>query len=141
KCLEKEPAKRYRSAEALAWDLGHYLAKEPIEARPVGKLERAVKWARRRPAAAASLFTSAVATLALVGLGVGLWYNKQLQTSYKTEEKLRQVADSTRALAETARSRARRFQYAANMNQAHRAWQEGEISRTLEILEEHRPKQ
>src|SRR5262249_46260951 len=34
-----------------------------------------------------------------------------------------------------------RFQYAANMNQAHRAWQEGEISRTLEILEEHRPKQ
>jgi WD40 repeat protein/predicted Ser/Thr protein kinase len=50
KCLEKEPDRRYRSAEALADDLGHWLQGEPIAARRTGLVERAMKWARRNPA-------------------------------------------------------------------------------------------
>jgi serine/threonine protein kinase len=55
KCLRKEPARRYRSAAALADDLTRWQRGEPIHARPVGRLERLTKWARRRPAVASLL--------------------------------------------------------------------------------------
>jgi hypothetical protein len=65
KCVSKEPARRYGSAEELANDLRRFQAGEPIRARPVGAVERTWKWARRRPALAALL---GVVLLALVGL-------------------------------------------------------------------------
>jgi serine/threonine protein kinase len=47
-CLEKEPARRYPSALALAEDLWCFQQGKPIRARPVSRLERMRKWARRR---------------------------------------------------------------------------------------------
>ena len=54
KCLEKDPARRYASALELAADLRRFRAGEPIWARPVGMVGRALKWARRRPLTAGS---------------------------------------------------------------------------------------
>jgi len=53
KCLEKDPERRYSSARELADDLGRWLRKEPILARPTSLWDHAVKWVKRKPAIAA----------------------------------------------------------------------------------------
>jgi hypothetical protein len=67
RCLEKEPSRRYPSAEALADELGRWLRNEPIQSRRDGLLRRAWRTARRRPRAVAGL-----ALLALVLIAVAV---------------------------------------------------------------------
>ncbi len=54
KCLEFEPIRRYATAAALGEDLRRFLAGEPILARPVSRASQLLRWARRRPALAAT---------------------------------------------------------------------------------------
>ena len=73
KCLEKEPARRYESAELLADDLSRYLQGEPILARPLSGPERTWRWCRRNPAVASLIASTIMALLlALIGTTVGL---------------------------------------------------------------------
>src|SRR5262249_11983424 len=71
KCLQKKPGRRYATAAALAQDLRHWLAGEPIVARPVGRFERVGRWCRRNPAMAAAggLATVLLVTTTLVSVG------------------------------------------------------------------------
>jgi WD40 repeat protein len=71
KCLEKEPPRRYASADALADDLGRFLRGEVIAARPVGPLVRAWRWARRNRAVAALLALVVVSIVAGTVVSVG----------------------------------------------------------------------
>ncbi len=66
KCLEKAPAARYPTAEALADDLRRFTAGEPIQAHPASAWTHARKWAARRPAVASALIVGGVAVTLLV---------------------------------------------------------------------------
>jgi tetratricopeptide (TPR) repeat protein len=71
KCLEKDPKRRYISADALADDLRRFLEGRPVRARPAGAAERLAKWVRRRPALASLCLVILLAGVAFLALGVG----------------------------------------------------------------------
>jgi eukaryotic-like serine/threonine-protein kinase len=67
KCLQKEPHRRYRTAQELADELSRFLRVEPIQARPVGPLGRFWRGCRRNPKLAVL-----AATVVLLGLTMAL---------------------------------------------------------------------
>ena len=83
KCLAKEPADRYPTAEALAEDLRRFLADRPIKARRTPWYERTWRWARRNPAVAGLLASVLLllVTVAVVSSVSSLWLKKALGES------------------------------------------------------------
>jgi WD40 repeat protein len=153
KCLDKDPQRRYASAEELARDLERWLAGETIQARPSTRWERAVKWARRRPAASALIAVSAASLAALLALAGFLWRNAELRAeavqdlaAARDEQKRAAVqaarhselARQKREEAQAAQALARRTVYAADMQLAHAAWQTDNVPRLVSLLDRHR---
>jgi serine/threonine protein kinase/Flp pilus assembly protein TadD len=70
KCLEKDPKRRYETAEALAQDLERWVRHEPVRARPANVFTRTRKWIQRNP-------STGVAVLSLIALvvviGATMW--------------------------------------------------------------------
>jgi serine/threonine protein kinase len=87
KCLAKEAAERYPTAEALAEDLRRFLADRPVRARRAGVVERLGRWARRNPVVAGLvacvalllLTVAAVATFAAVRMDAALGLTRQAE--------------------------------------------------------------
>ncbi|MCA9242529.1 MAG: protein kinase [Phycisphaerales bacterium] len=63
RALDKAPARRFDSAEAMARDLRRFAEDLPIESRRIGPVERAVRWVRRNPALSSAI---AAATLVVI---------------------------------------------------------------------------
>ena len=143
KCLSKDPAHRYASALELANDLGRYLRREPVQARPVGRMERLGRWCRRNPATA--VLTAAVAATLLIGTAVasGLAW-------WALSEKDR--ADQNAAEARESEQRAQREKqekvkellrvewlvYRDQIAQAQAAWQENRPAQAWDYLDRTR---
>lgn len=87
KCLEKDPARRYPTAQALADELDRFIRDQPIQARPVTALERGWRWCRRNPAFAASVGTI-VGLLLVVASGAPLLLWRVSQARRVAEENL-----------------------------------------------------
>jgi serine/threonine protein kinase len=88
KCLEKDPQRRYPSAEALAADLRRWLRHEPVSARRAGPLLRLARWIERSPLRAALVAVSCVA------IAVASWatYNHWIIKLHTRERERREWA-------------------------------------------------
>jgi serine/threonine-protein kinase len=113
KCLNKEPPRRYASARALADDLRRFERGEPIAARPLGRLGRLARWARRRPASAAALLVGTLLVTATLLGGAG-WLIRQrtltvraVEAELREAERLQQQSAFPEAAAALERARSR----------------------------------
>jgi WD40 repeat protein len=139
KCLDKEPRRRYGSAEALAEDLERWLRGEPILARRVGSFERAFKWARRNPVLTGVLGALLLAVGSEVLLSTLAYV--QVEHALQNEEQQRWRAEEAEGRAqqranEEARQRTeaqRRQRQAATLALGHglSLCEQGDVSRGL----------
>jgi hypothetical protein len=104
KCLEKNPADRYPSAAQLADDLEKFAAGESVSVRPAALAERAFKWAKRRPTAAAAWALGVTASGLLIFGGTVLWLWTDAKAAKRTAEtSLSRESDARQAEAEATR--------------------------------------
>jgi WD40 repeat protein/tRNA A-37 threonylcarbamoyl transferase component Bud32 len=133
KAMAKEPGRRYLTAQELADDLRRFLKGEPIRARPVGRMERAARWAKRRPAVAGLLALLAVVlAVSLPGLTT-LWL--QAASARKDVETERDAVAKARDEADRGRQAARQHLYGARASLIQAAWRDRALGRVQELLD------
>jgi WD40 repeat protein/serine/threonine protein kinase/tetratricopeptide (TPR) repeat protein len=114
KCLHKEADRRYARALDLADDLQRFQSGEPIQARPVGPVERAWRWGRRNPGVAA-LGTAFVLSL-VVGILVAGYFAIQADHRAREAESNAHEARTNAHEAETNANKARTNAHEARTN-------------------------
>ncbi|MBL9174262.1 MAG: protein kinase [Verrucomicrobiales bacterium] len=117
KCLEKDRARRYETANALAADLQRHLDHEPVLARPPSRIYQLQKTLFRHKvgvAAAAAVAISVAAGLVISSLAAVRARHAELQT--------------------------RRTGYVADMDLANRALQDGDLGVAQLLLRRHQPR-
>jgi eukaryotic-like serine/threonine-protein kinase len=131
KCLEKDRARRYETANSLAMDIQRLLNDEPIVARPPSNLYRFQKLVRRHRLA----FVAAAVVLAVLVLGI-LASTLEATRARRAEE----TQSRMREQAQQAQGRAEAQAYASDMNLVQQAWDEGDMELAQTLLRSHVPK-
>ncbi|MCE9554341.1 MAG: protein kinase [Planctomycetes bacterium] len=79
KAMEKEPSRRYATAEAMAADLARFMRGDPILGRRPSLLEKTARLVRKRPAAAVAVMLGLLSIAAFGFAGVLARENRSLQ--------------------------------------------------------------
>jgi tRNA A-37 threonylcarbamoyl transferase component Bud32 len=145
KAMAKDPGQRYGTARDLAEDLRRFLSGEPIFARPIGPFEKAVRWARRKPAIAGLLMALVCAvTAGLIGTSTGLVAALRARNDALARARDASIAQSLATRREQeARDQAElasRRLYDARMNMVQRCWEDSNVLTMQEILEDQHPR-
>jgi tetratricopeptide (TPR) repeat protein len=97
KCLQKDPQRRYPSADELGEDLRRFIAGEPVQARRISAAERLVRWAVRNPVVAG--LAAAVFLAMAVGTAVSTWQMIRARTAVAAEKQAHAAAQAREAEA------------------------------------------
>jgi serine/threonine protein kinase/WD40 repeat protein len=132
KAIDREPARRYQTAEELAVDLRRYLEDRPILARRAGLLERGWRWCKRNPLTA----TLVAAIVVVTAAGFAATLNKVHEAHVERDQARRQ-----RERGDILNDSLRRTLYASDMNLAEAAWRQNDGLRFLDLLRRQRPRE
>jgi len=119
KCLDKDPKRRYGTAQELAEELERFLRNEPVRARPIGAAGRLVRWCRRKPALALSIGAGVILFLVLaIGSPIAI---------------IR--INAARKLTEAAKLQTEQQLFTALLEQARATVRSGELGQRVRALE------
>jgi len=148
KCLEKDRSRRYETANGLAHDIERYLADEPVDACPPSSTYRLRKLASKykKALATAAAFVALLVAGVVTSTLLAVWAtsaqhdaNRQRIASDEAKQEAlgaKQEALNAKAEADKQRDEARLTAYASGMQLAQRAWDENNVVRARELLEE-----
>ncbi len=155
KAMSLRPEDRYASSSALADDIEHWLADDPVTVHRETALATAARWVRKHRAWAMS-GAAALAVVAVVSSIAAVWINSarakvvtaqqaeanQLQIALRNEKLA--LASAKKAQIEKDRAdakadEARRYLYSDRMNLAQRHWENKQVGSVLDLLEKSRP--
>lgn len=162
KCLAKEPGRRYADAQALVDELERFEIGMPIQARPVGRVERAWRWCKRKPVLASLtagitalvLFVAVAAPIVAVQqaglredadasaaeakrlLGVASEKERIARDLAKRETAAKDSAEQASEELANEKERALATLYGTTISLAYREWQENNIARAKQLLTE-----
>jgi eukaryotic-like serine/threonine-protein kinase len=116
KCLEKDRARRYETANGLAADIQRHLTNEPVVARPPSTTYRLQKAFHRNTVAFAA--AAAITFTLVIGLAVSIWLVYRENQAYRRAVAAESEQSRLRAEAEQARldERSMRIQTGEQMN-------------------------
>jgi WD40 repeat protein/serine/threonine protein kinase len=129
KCLEKSPSRRYATAIEVTAELRRFIHGHPIQARPVGRLERAWRWAKNNRTTA--VLSAAVLSSLTLGTAVSTSFAIHANNRVIAEAKERERANSEAERANIATEQATREAGRAKM-QAMRATEALELARSAD---------
>lgn len=141
KCLEKDRSRRYDTANGLVMELQRYLKNEAVIARPPSAAYRFQKAFRRNKLA----FTAGAAVTAslIMGLGISIWQTVAANLARRAAEEAHHTVQEESGKARAAEAQVvkerrvtERNLYVAKMNLARAAWDENNIGRVRQLLEE-----
>ena len=130
--MAKEIDRRYASAAEFAADLRRWIRREPIQARPIGRIGKAWRWARRHRE-----ITALAACVALLLLAISIVSTIAAVRIGQVAQRERESAASARAAenrAETARTEAQQDRDRARVAQAHAEQQQQTANQISELL-------
>lgn len=139
KCLEKDPRRRYDSAQALAEDLDRVLSDRPPLARRSTQLEHAWRWCRRNPMIAALMVALLLALTGGFAAVFWQWQRAEVLATRNGVERDRAVSNYLRAraavdkLAEVGRDMSNR----PGLDRAQQAIYEKVLQYSLDFLSEN----
>ena len=137
KCLEKDRARRYATANDLTADVQRYLEGDTVLARPPSNVYRLRKFLRRNRGAVSA--AAAIVLTLLAGIIISTWQAVRATSAERTAESAQKLEAGLRRRAERESASARLNEYIADINLAQQSWAAENYGRAVQLLNKHRP--